>query len=185
MVKSSSLCWVHSGLCCGFGLRQRSRVAFESEPAPSLSMTYIILISISFSSHVSLRCSAPKLAGLRLNWLGSERRSLPTVKNEVQSELVRSPEISVICWKNLQDLQIKIPFIVPIADYVNTAWVPVRWAGLWHISGLNNTSRCYNSAIKPPPNSSSLFPASGLSARLVRSGVNSPVVHSVQKAEIR
>lgn len=37
---------------------------------------------------------------------------LPTVKNEVHSEFVRSLEISAIFRTNLQEVQIKIPFIV-------------------------------------------------------------------------
>ena len=50
---------------------------------------------------------------------------LPTVKNEIRSEFVRSLDISSIFRTNLQELQIKIPFVVLTADYTNTGWVTV------------------------------------------------------------
>lgn len=55
---------------------------------------------------------------------------LPMVKNEVHSEFVRSLEISVIFRTNLQEVQIKIPFIVLTDDYMNRAWVTMTGAGL-------------------------------------------------------
>lgn len=69
--------------------------------------------------------SAPKLAGVLLWVFKAEHPEwcslLPAVKNEVHSIFVRRLEISAISRTNLQELQIKTPFIVLTADCMNTA----------------------------------------------------------------